>query len=107
MASFFNTGIKNGTIVNKKGMKNDVPISYNELKTVSIINCDKSALTDILSVKIDSYKSKPEKLFDYISQVKNPYLFRLGDLAVKVTFDDSGKSLQQKFESLILENLGR
>lgn len=84
-----------------------MPSNAEELKNVSIKDCDKNALTDILSVKIDSYKSKTEKLLDYISQVKNPYFFRLGDLAVKVTFEDGGKTLQEKFESLILANLGR
>lgn len=84
-----------------------MPSNAEELKNVSIKDYDKNALTDILSVKIDSYKSKTEKLLDYISLVKNPYLFRLGDLAVKVTFEDGGKTLQEKFESLILANLGR
>lgn len=84
-----------------------MPVIAEELKNISVKDCDKSTLTDILSVKIDSYKSKSEKLLDYIAQVKNPYLFRLGDLAVKVTFDEGGKTLQEKVESLILANLGR
>lgn len=84
-----------------------MPAIAEELKNISIKDCDKSTLTDILSVKIDSYKSKSEKLIDYIAQVKNPYLFRLGDLAVKVTFDEGGKTLQEKVENLILANLGR
>lgn len=83
-----------------------MPENAEQLKNVSVKDCDKSALTDILTVKIDQYKSTTEKLIDFISQVKNPYLFKLGDLAVKVTFDEGGKSLQQLVESLILANLG-
>ena len=84
-----------------------MPRNVEELKKLSVKDCDKDGLTDVLSVKIDGYKSKEEKIADYISQVKNPYLFKLGDLAVKVTFDNSGKSLQEQFESLILANLGK
>lgn len=81
--------------------------SCEEFKNLSIKSCDKSILTDITAVKIDSSKSKSEKLFDYITKVKNPYFFKLGDLAVKVTFEKGGKTLQEKVESLILANLGR
>ena len=84
-----------------------MPQIANEFKSLSVKDCDKSTLTDILSIKINSFKPKSEKLIDYIAQIKNPYLFRLGDLAVKVTFYERGKTLQEKMESLILENLGR
>lgn len=79
----------------------------NEFKSLSVKDCDKSTLTDIMSIKIDRRKPKSEKLIDYIAQIKNPYLFRLGDLAVKVTFAERGKTLQEEVESLVLENLGR
>lgn len=100
----FNTGIKKGAIGNKMDI---MSLNAEQLKNISIKDCNKNALTDISTVKINNYKSKQEKLLSYITQVKNPYLFKLGDLAVKVTFDESEKTLQQKLESLILENLGR
>lgn len=83
-----------------------MPVNAEQLKNISVKDCDKSMLTDILSVKIDGSKSKSEKLLDYVAQIKNPYLFKLGDLAVKVTFQQKGESLQEKIESLVLANLG-
>ncbi len=56
------------------------------LKTVSIADCSKDSLVDLHDVKIDPSKSVPEKMNDYFEQIKNPYLFKVGDVRVKVTF---------------------
>ena len=56
------------------------------LKTAAIADYSKDSLVDLRDVKIDSGKSVPEKMNDYFEQIKNPYLFKVGDVRVKVSF---------------------
>jgi hypothetical protein len=57
------------------------------LKTAAIADYSKDSLVDLRDVKIDSGKSVPEKMNEYFEQIKNPYLFKVGDMRVKLTFD--------------------
>ena len=59
------------------------------LKQVSIADSFKDELADLRDVKIDSKKPTAKKMNDFLKQVKNPYLFKVGDVRVKVSF--SGK----------------
>ena len=77
------------------------------MKKISIKECDKEQLTDLSSVVIDSEKSKEERILDYLRQVKNPYYFRVGDVAVRLVFDEDGRSFQQCMEELVQANIGK
>lgn len=80
--------------------------SLKSFQASSLTECNIDELVDINTVKIDAEKSKPEKYFDFLRQIKNPYLFRVGNVAVKVVFSENGNSFQQQMESLIRANLG-
>ena len=56
------------------------------LKNAAIADYSKDSLVDLRDVNIDSDKSVPEKMNDYFEQIKNPYLFKVGDVRVKVSF---------------------
>ena len=56
------------------------------LNTAASAGCSKDSLVDLRDVKIDSGKSVPEKMNDYFEQIKNPYLFKVGDMRVKISF---------------------
>ena len=58
----------------------------NILKTVSIADLPKDSLVDLRDVKIDTNKSVSERILNYFDQIKNPYLFKVGDVKVKVSF---------------------
>ena len=58
----------------------------NLLKNAAIADCSESDLVDLHNVKIDPSKSVADKMNDYFEQVKNPYLFKVGDIRVKVSF---------------------
>lgn len=58
----------------------------NLLKTAAIADCSKDSLVDLHDVKIDPSKSVVDKMNDYFEQIKNPYLFKVGDVRVKVSF---------------------
>lgn len=82
---------------------NTASIYLQKLKNVSIMECDIGKLQDIREVKIDSKKKKEERLIQFISQIGNPYCFRVGDVAVKVAFAEAGDSFQKTME-LLLKN---
>ena len=56
------------------------------LRNVDIADCSKDSLVDLHDVKIDTGKPVSEKMNDYFEQIKNPYLFYVGDVRVKVSF---------------------
>ena len=58
-------------------------------------------LTDIGKIRIDRKKSVEEKKRQYLKQVGNPYLVRVGDTMVKIRFANSGVSFEEAFENLL------
>ena len=55
-------------------------------KTAAIADYSKDSLVDLRDVKIDSGKPVVDKMNDYFEQIKNPYLFKVGDMRVKLSF---------------------
>lgn len=55
-------------------------------------------LVDISSVEIDISKPQEERVCDFISQIKNPYLYRCGDLIVKSVFAETDIALEDKMK---------
>ena len=58
----------------------------NFLKNAAIADYRTSDLVDLHDVKIDTGKPVAYKMNDYFEQIKNPYLFKVGDIRVKVSF---------------------
>jgi len=59
-------------------------------------------LADIGKISIDRKKSVEEKKRQYLNQVKNPYLVKVGDTMVKIRFANNGVSFEDAFENLLL-----
>ena len=59
-------------------------------------------LIDIRDIKINSEASKEERIKDFISQIKNPYLYKCGKIIVKVSFSETTETLENKMENYIL-----
>ena len=74
---------------------------FEMLKSVDIKNVDKGSLIDLDVVQIDDTRPVSERILSFLQQVKNPYCFRIGDVAVKVNYKPDGPSLQQNFEDLL------
>ena len=77
------------------------------MKQISIKECDKEQLVDLSSIEIDGARSKQERMTDYLRQVKNPYYFKVGDVAVRLAFDEDGRSFQECMEELVQANIGK
>lgn len=58
-------------------------------------------LTDISRLRIDASKSVEERREQYLRQTGNPYMVRVGDMVVKISFADNGISFEEAFENLL------
>lgn len=56
--------------------------------------------TDLREIQIDESKKVPERVENFLEQVKNPYLFKVGDVFVKVNYKD-GKDLSDSLITLL------
>lgn len=57
---------------------------------------------DIRTVVIDESRPIAERVASFVQQIQNPYCFRVGDMAVKVVYQEEGPTFQQNFESMLL-----
>lgn len=56
---------------------------------------DVKELVDIGSVKIDQTLPREERVRSYLSQIKNPYCFKVGETVVKVKFSQTNLTMEE------------
>ena len=73
------------------------------MKSVDIKETDSSSLQDITAVKIDSREPVIQRTLKYLSEIKNPYAFKVGKTKVKVVFSErqNAVSLQRGLENIV------
>lgn len=75
-------------------------------KSVDIKDVQLDELKDINDVQIDTSKPVAERLLSFLSQMGNPYIFKVGDIIVKVNYNSDGPRLQEVLEKLLKKELG-
>ena len=60
----------------------------NKCRETSIMSCNPDSLVDLREVKIDTTKSVRERIDSFMNQVRNPYLFKVDDVVIKVKFSN-------------------
>lgn len=73
-----------------------------KMKDVDIRTVNCSQLVDLNTVVIDENQSVEERMESFVEQIKNPYCFRVGDIAVKIVYKENGPTFQQNFEEMLL-----
>lgn len=73
----------------------------NTLCHAKIESCNPSELIDIRNVSIDKTKPVPQRMQDYIAAVGNPYLFKVDDVVVKISFNPNGKKFSDAIASVL------
>ncbi|MCD8013291.1 MAG: hypothetical protein LUG99_08965 [Lachnospiraceae bacterium] len=87
-----------------KNFKIPTPAELEAMRDVDIRTVDKDTLTDIRDVNVDNSLPQKERILDFIRQVGNPYCYKVGDIAVKVSF--AGKcSLEDAVKDCILAGM--
>ena len=59
-----------------------------ELKRVNIKEVNPEELVDISEIEIDMKQSVQKRVKEYVEQVHNPYLVRVGEYVVKIGYSD-------------------
>ncbi len=72
-----------------------------EMAATDIRTVDISTLTDLRDVKIDASKPVNKKLEEFARQVNNVYVNRIGDYVVKVRFQETGATIDDKMEEYL------
>ena len=62
-------------------------------REIDIRTVDKSTLTDIKEIKIDTNQPVKRRIESYIRQVSNPYCVLVGDIAVKFVYSRTADTL--------------
>ena len=73
-----------------------------QMKSVDIGAVDKETLADASGFTFDPMLPKETRAQRMLEHFKNPYCFRLGDLAIKLEFADEGPSLQELLTAFFL-----
>ena len=71
-------------------------MDFDTLREVDIREVDLDSLVDIREVKIDQTLPKEQRMAYFIRQVKNPYCFKVGKVAVSVGFANNGVTFEQQ-----------
>ena len=78
-------------------------MTLDEMKNVDIRTVDTNSLVDITKIKDRQGQSHEDKMLDHVRQVGNPYCFRVGSVAVKLSFMATTVSLEDRLESLMMK----
>lgn len=63
------------------------------MSRIALGEADQSELVNIQDIKIDTSLTAPQRMMDYLNEIKNPYCFKCGDVIVKVIFSKEGGEL--------------
>ena len=59
------------------------------------------SLVDIRDVKIDRTQPVEERMKSYVEQIKNPYLFKVGNTIVRVSYANTQATINDNFVNLL------
>ena len=75
---------------------------YRKYLETDFDDVDVNELKDIRKVRIDRSQTKEKWIAQYLKQVGNPYMVRVGNVKVKIRFANNGVSFEDAFEDLLL-----
>lgn len=62
------------------------------------LGVDKEELVDIRTVTIDMKLPKEQRIQSFLKQIKNPYLFRYGDIVIQSVFPETETTLDERLK---------
>lgn len=60
-----------------------------------------NSLVDIRDVKIDRSMSVEDRMKSYVEQIKNPYMFKVGNTVVRVSYANTQATINDNFVNLL------
>ena len=75
------------------------------LRNIPINELDADTAGDLFKVKLNQALTPEERVRSLLEQVRNPYFYKHGDVMVKISFADNGKTLQACMEDYLAAEL--
>lgn len=72
-----------------------------ELQRVNMKEANLDELVDISEIEIDTKQSVQKRVKEYVEQVHNPYLVRVGEYVVKIGYSDCKETLNDRMKQYI------
>jgi hypothetical protein len=60
-----------------------------------------ATLVDIRDVKIDRSQPVEDRMKSYVEQIKNPYMFKVGNTIVRVSYSNTQSTINDNFVNLL------
>ncbi|WMC93555.1 DUF6870 family protein [Kineothrix sp. MB12-C1] len=76
-------------------------MDFSALKQVDVRTVNPDTLVDIGDIKVNTKLPKEERILDFIHQIGNPYCYRCGKVVVKISFNDTNATLEDRMENLL------
>jgi len=73
----------------------------NRCKNMKLEDINPDDVDEISSIKIDRRKPSDERILDFLTQVKNPYVFKVNGKLVKLEFTDNGTNAEDAIINVI------
>ena len=73
-------------------------MTIEEMKAVDVRTVNRDDLVDIRDVHIDPDLPKEERIRSFVRQIRNPYVFKCGDVVIKSVFPETGPTLEECME---------
>lgn len=70
-------------------------------KYIEVNEVNKDDVDELSDIKISRKKSKEEKILDFISNTKNPYIFKVNGKLVKLEFSDNEINAEEAITNII------
>lgn len=74
------------------------------LRNMHVKDIDRDAITDIIDITINRSDAKENKIREYLSIVSNPYIIKIGDVIVKMTFSEGNVALSECMERYLINH---
>lgn len=73
-------------------------VDFETLRQVDVRTVDPDTLVDIGEIKIGKNLSREERITEFVRQIKNPFCFKVGKVAVSVGYSGDGVTFEQRME---------
>lgn len=73
-------------------------VDFGALRKVDVRTVDPDTLVDIKELDIDKTLPREQRMVEFVRQVKNPYCFKVGKVAVSVGYSGDGVTFEQRME---------
>lgn len=71
------------------------------ISEIDIRTVEPDTLVDIRDIKINEELPRVQRMAEFISQIKNPYCFKVGKIVVGVEYSNDGISFEQRLDNYL------